>query len=193
MPGIINYCTAILKQFVSQSIFLYGNHFVTFNVHNLIHLPASVKHWGHFGPLYSHCAYPFENHLQSIKGLVVAKSKMLQQAVKRLDEMDRNLIIKKLPVMDSVFSTGTQHFNSPIYRQFIGNQYKKLTVGRLTLSISEQDNCVVLRDSRIFLIRNILETEHRLKIIYGQYFLISEDFLNIQYIRKKSMFLKLVI
>jgi hypothetical protein len=71
--GVNEYCTELLKRFVEESIELYGQQFVSFNIHNLIHMPASVNHWRTFGPLYANSAYPFENHLQMIKSLVVAK------------------------------------------------------------------------------------------------------------------------
>ena len=45
-PEIINYCSGLLKKFVSDSILLYGQQFVSANVHNLIHLPDDVRNFG---------------------------------------------------------------------------------------------------------------------------------------------------
>ena len=37
---------------------LYGPKFITFNVHQLLHLPQSVRQWG---PLWAHSVFPFED------------------------------------------------------------------------------------------------------------------------------------
>lgn len=65
-----------LHEFVSKTQDLYGTHVMTYNVHQLLHICDSVKHWG---PLWSINQFPFENKngviLSSING---AKGVILQ-------------------------------------------------------------------------------------------------------------------
>ncbi|XP_008181584.1 uncharacterized protein LOC103308971 [Acyrthosiphon pisum] len=53
-----------LKEFVSQYLILYGPHNVSYNVHNLVHLPMLVKM---HGSLDNFSCSKYENYLQKIK------------------------------------------------------------------------------------------------------------------------------
>ena len=174
-PGIFNYCTELLKFFVQEAILLYGKQFISFNVHNLIHLPSSVEHWKEFGPLYSNTAYPFENHLQLIKALVVSKANMLQQAVKQMAEVDQNLRERQSYDEPRILFS-KQYYNGPTVGPVLGNHFKKLKIGAIRLTISRPDNCVFLNNSQVFFIQNFLETPDKLQYIIGNYFQTCENF-----------------
>jgi len=70
------YAEQLLKYFVEQSVEIYGQTFVTYNVHCLTHLTAAALKY------LDHCsAYPFETYLQKIKVLVRSGKKPLTQVV----------------------------------------------------------------------------------------------------------------
>ena len=73
MPGIIDYAKHLLEIFVRNSIILLGTHFVSYNIHSLIHLPDDVRE---FGPIYEWACYWAENQLQKIKYMIIAKNRM---------------------------------------------------------------------------------------------------------------------
>jgi hypothetical protein len=56
--------TTLIRKFVYDYSILYGNEFITYNVHSLIHLSNFVKH---HKPLDSFSAFKFENYLQFVK------------------------------------------------------------------------------------------------------------------------------
>ena len=58
-----------------------------YNIHNLIHLRDDVRK---FGPLDAFSAFPFENHLQTIKHLLRKHDKPLPQVIRRLLEIEKN-------------------------------------------------------------------------------------------------------
>ena len=60
-----SFCQRLLKHFVRESPKLYGEHFISFNVHCLIHLSDDVMR---FGPLDKFSSFPFENFLQQLNG-----------------------------------------------------------------------------------------------------------------------------
>ncbi|XP_049293285.1 uncharacterized protein LOC125768956 isoform X2 [Anopheles funestus] len=74
----------MLKQFVSEFASIYGEVYMSSNIHNLLHMYEEVCH---FGPLNTFSSYPFENKLQSIKKLSRHGYKNLQQTVNRLLEL----------------------------------------------------------------------------------------------------------
>jgi hypothetical protein len=57
-----SYAESLLKKFASDCIRIYGRKFITYNVHNLTHLPGDVIEIGCLDS-----AFPFENKLQSVK------------------------------------------------------------------------------------------------------------------------------
>jgi hypothetical protein len=155
-PGILEYCNDLLKKFVAESMSIYGQHFLSYNVHNLVHVAENVRTYKEFGPLYTISAYPFENHLQIIKSLVVAKTKMLEQVVKRIDEIDR-FQYRNVPETSSFITTSARHKQGPVYPPYVGQQFGKVRVGRLKLEKKEPDNIVILKDCSVFRIENILK------------------------------------
>ena len=62
-----SFSKALLHHFIRESSKLYGGHFVTYNVHCLIHLSDDAKR---FGPLDEFSCFPFENCLYQLKKLI---------------------------------------------------------------------------------------------------------------------------
>ena len=81
------YASHLLKLFVEQYEDIYGPEGLVYNVHNLCHLADDCKK---YGALDNISAFPFENHLKSIKRLVRNGHNPLQQISRRYSEM-RNL------------------------------------------------------------------------------------------------------
>jgi hypothetical protein len=178
--AVFEYCEQLCKIFVLNSIKLYGQQFVSYNVHCLIHLPSNVRFWKRFGPLYSVCAYPFENLLQAIKGLVVAKRNMLQQVVKRIDELDR-FASKKTDSVTTTVSASIRHANGPMIAPYVGKQFEKIKIGKLNLSRSHPNNTVFITRNnviKVFCILNILELNSDELILIGHTFDVEVEFFN---------------
>jgi hypothetical protein len=88
-----DYANKLLHFFVEMSIKLYGEKFVTYNVHSLTHLSDVADR---FGCLQNCNAYPFENYMQTLKRLVHNSKNPLVQVVKRLYEMERSTSLNRL-------------------------------------------------------------------------------------------------
>lgn len=74
--GRINLIRDLLAEFVQNYSQLYGNHTITSNVHNLLHVSADLER---FGNINSISTYPFENHLGRIKEKIRAHCNNLQR------------------------------------------------------------------------------------------------------------------
>jgi len=78
-----DYAKCLLLYFVENFGKLYGFEFVSYNVHNLVHICDDVKQ---FGTLDSFSCYKFKNYLQKLKHKVKATGNFLSQIVNRLTE-----------------------------------------------------------------------------------------------------------
>ncbi|KYN29084.1 hypothetical protein ALC57_01490 [Trachymyrmex cornetzi] len=65
-----------IRKFVLKAPRIYGEDFVVYNVHSLLHLCADVQT---YGPIERYGCFPFENYLQSLKKRIRSKRLSLQQ------------------------------------------------------------------------------------------------------------------
>jgi len=78
-----SYSKELMTFFVGKTKELYGDHFMVYNVHSMVHLPEQALA---FGSLDACSAFPFENYLGKLKRLVRSGRRPLVQVVKRLVE-----------------------------------------------------------------------------------------------------------
>ncbi|CAL1672336.1 unnamed protein product [Lasius platythorax] len=93
-----DYAGSLLRWFVSHYGELYGPEYITYNVHNLVHLASDVTR---FGCLDQFSAYKFENCLQAIKQQVQNSQRPLHQIVNRITEENA------LPIQTQIVSSRT--------------------------------------------------------------------------------------
>ena len=73
----------LLKRFVQDYKELYGKQFLTYTIHNLVHISSDAEH---HRPLDNFSAFDFENFMKFIKKLIRKNEKPLQQIHRRLVE-----------------------------------------------------------------------------------------------------------
>ena len=75
----IDYSKSLIVKFVRQCRQFYGNSFMSYNVHSLIHFPDHCKV---HGSAETFSSFPFESYLGSLKRCVKSGRFQLQQIVK---------------------------------------------------------------------------------------------------------------
>lgn len=117
-----DYARQLLEYFVKKYAELYGTQYVTYNVHNLLHLCDEVKL---HGALDNYSAFKYENFLYKLKNKLKVSGKPLEQISNRIQE--------------GVFSSKTVHKTFPIgiskNNEVYGVEYQKFT---LTLKNSDK-------------------------------------------------------
>jgi hypothetical protein len=97
-PGLSSqyhdYAEQLLTEFTQNYMSIYGSEYVTYNVHSLLHLPDNAKK---FGALDAVSAFPFESYLGHPKKLVRKSQNPVSQVVRRIEETQDFLPVKKLP------------------------------------------------------------------------------------------------
>lgn len=97
----LNYAAELLNYFVKVFQQIYGSHYVSHNVHSLLHL---VDDYITYGPLDNCSCFPFENYMKVLKSMLRKHEKPLQQIIKRYEEIINNDNIK---FTNSKFNTFT--------------------------------------------------------------------------------------
>ena len=80
-----DFANTLLRAFVKHFGQLYGQQFVVYNIHGLIHLSEDVRVHGNLDLI---SGFPFENYLKKIKGMVRKPNSPLQQVIRRISELD---------------------------------------------------------------------------------------------------------
>ena len=87
------YAEELLLHFVRKCKDIYGETFTVYNVHNLLHLPDDVKHFG--CSLNEISAFQFENHLHTLKKFVRKSQNPIAQVTKRISELDKTYVTRR--------------------------------------------------------------------------------------------------
>lgn len=158
-----DYAERLLLTFVSDFGNRYGKHFVVYNVHNLIHLVNDVRR---FGPLDRFSAFPFENHLQSLKRLVRKPKFPLVQVIRRLHEQD----IVHVPFTRLKTYCKMPHREGPLHAEVDANcqQFRQVHTREFMLATYPPDNAIQV-DRDFYVVRNIIK-------VHGQIMLVCQRF-----------------
>lgn len=143
------YANSLLLWFVTNFGNVYGDEYLSYNVHNLIHLANDVQN---FGSLDNFSCFKFENHMQKIKKKIKNSGKPLQELANRISE-ELQIPIQPCNMVQYPISVYSKN-NKICYIQF--QNFK--------ISKKEQDNCAVLYNNDIVFVSNIFENNSNLFI-----------------------------
>lgn len=103
----------LFEYFVKSFIDIYGEEYVSYNLHNLLHVVDDVKK---FGKLENYSAFPFESYLGKIKKTLRSGNKLLEQAVNRIEEGLDSKIRKKprFPILKKPFQIENENYFASI-------------------------------------------------------------------------------
>lgn len=116
----VNYARNLLKYFVHSFKDLYGSHYISHNIHGLLHIADDYER---YGPLDNCSAFPFENYMQTLKSLIRKPDKPLEQIVLRYQE--RRQLINNVKSKKEYKLAGP-HNKGPLIQNTTSPQYNKL-------------------------------------------------------------------
>jgi hypothetical protein len=135
--GYLDYAEQLLCYFVDKCKDHYDEIFVVYNVHNLKHITDDSRYFG--CSLNDISAFPFENYLKTVKGLVRNSRNPISQVAKRLKERE---VIQEFFVEKSDFiyiSTKQRNSCFLLYDESFVFVKEKQEAGNLVCSIIPQE------------------------------------------------------
>lgn len=143
----------LLNTFVRDYAALYGQKFITYNVHSLIHLPFFVlKH----GPLDSFSCFKYENYLQEIKKFMKCARFPLQEVSNRIYE--KLNLIKNIPELKypKLFKELlTQHLsNDKAYEKVVLENFSTININSIN------NKFIMLKNNDLVFVEQIILTSN---------------------------------
>lgn len=168
-----DFANTLLRSFVKHFGELYGQGFLVYNIHGLIHLSDDVKVHGHLDLI---SGFPFENYLKKIKRMVRKPSSPLQQVIRRISELD-SASLKDEETWNTHKKLKMLHSDGPVPQGFTGvvSQFKELSVDGFVINTSERDRCIKMKN-KILLVQNIIVFEGEEYIVCKEYRHIAKFF-----------------
>lgn len=180
ISSYIDYANALLGTFLLQAPYIYGDQFITYNVHNLIHLADESRR---LGPLEQFSCFLFENHLGKLKNLVRKSNKPLQQLVNRIIERSKQpaTVVQLNPMnKGTTFKLFGAHHEGPMITGLNGDQFNRCLLRNFCLAINVPNPCCVITDSNdVILIENFVQEFDGKTVVIGKKYLICENFFDL--------------
>lgn len=135
----------LLRQFVQDYEHMYGERYVSYNIHNLLHLASDVRV---YGCLDNFSAFRFESFIFFLKKLLRKHNRCLAQIVRRckeLDEASMRVIKTKKKIKEPEYKN--IHRSGPLVPNMKGTQYSTFDTGNYTIKCNDiRNNCVLLNN-----------------------------------------------
>lgn len=164
VPSNVDYAEELFNEFVRDFATIYGEQFVSQNVHNLLHICADVRK---FGPLDNFSAFRFENYMMKIKKMIRKGEKPLQQIARRYSEEEKaemqGLEITNTSSVNSKINLKHQHSTGPLKNDVFQRvkQFKFYETSTYTINCNYlKDCCVLLKNGKFGIIENIVQEEN---------------------------------
>lgn len=150
---LINQAEVSIDVFVHNAHDVYGDEFVSYNIHALLHLTDDVRN---FGPLESYSAFAYESNMIYLRKYLKKPGKHLEQIYRREAELGDQHSTSSTFELKLLH----QHINGPVLAGFDGYpHYKKLKYGKTwSISVLKKNNTIILNDanSSICVVQNII-------------------------------------
>jgi len=191
----IDYAEKLLNYFVKNFEHIYGSHYISHNVHGLLHI---VDDYRKFGPLDFCSCFPFENFMKTLKTSIRKHDLPLQQIIRRYHEKYSNEIIATGSSIELNSKKVYHHDLGPLIENITcGPQLVTLKIRNFTIKVkTTADRYVLTFGGDIVTVVNIarlIDTNEQ--VIIGYKFLSKQPFyekplksskLNIYIVQNKS-------
>ncbi|KAJ8667154.1 hypothetical protein QAD02_008816 [Eretmocerus hayati] len=167
-----DFARELLIYYVEQMRYLYGDHMLVYNVHNLLHVCDEVLR---FGTLDNFSAIGFEGFLYIIKKMLKNGTNILSQIVNRVNEMAINQIRAKRANREGLLQGRQFMLTKPNPSNILPRGYysshENIQFSEFCLTSKVPDNCCYMKDGSIVVISHICRNAQRESVILGKQFL----------------------
>lgn len=155
IEGFLDYAKELLQYFVKAFGVLYGEQYISHNVHNLYHIVDDVKKHGNLDDF---SAFIFENFLQRIKNLLRKPGKPLEQIFNRFHEESEISELFEEPIVSSNLKLSFDETRRSV--KFNGFEI---------VPNSNADNCVLLENGKVAIVEDAFKKGDDIDIVVKEF------------------------
>jgi len=138
---LATYAKSLMFDFVKNFGLLYGDHFISDNIHGLINLYDDYQNYGMLDNI---SCFKFENYMSHLKKMVRKSDKPLQQVVRRYEERSKYI----LPTDSSTHLKETVQFKQlhnkgPLITHTSSPQYKIVVLDKIKINVDSNADSFV--------------------------------------------------
>lgn len=181
---LLDYARQLLDYFVKHFEVLYGKHYVSHNIHGLLHICDDYEL---YGPLDNCSTFNFENYMKELKSLLRKHEKPLHQIINRNIEIHNNYATGGFDdEMKNLSININQNYDKPLLKQqhtngptmeITGLQYYVLCFNNINIKIKyEKDSYILTKDQQIVKCLNIVMQKNSETVIIGKSFKFKSAF-----------------
>ncbi|CAG9771293.1 unnamed protein product [Ceutorhynchus assimilis] len=168
----LQYAHDLISHFIQSFIVIYGEEFVSHNIHGLIHIKNDVERFGH---LDAFSAFPFENFMKNLKTFISKPEKPLQQIHRRYMEIQSSSACNKYE--EDQKENKMYHNDGPLIPNIsFRDQLRTKQILNWFFSIKNPDNCCHIGRIIIEIHNFAYCNEIAQYVIIGKQFLTVTDF-----------------
>ncbi|KAK3915796.1 Caprin-2, partial [Frankliniella fusca] len=169
LPRFSENAEVFLNAFVTYAAQIFGDHFVSYNVHSLTHLVDECRVRG---VIEEFSAFPYDNALKSIKETLRSGYLPLEQVLKRDSERSngKEVVLKN---QENLVQLHGPHVDEQECER--GEQFSSISVNRTTFKINEKDSVFMTVTGQVMILKNIIFRNGRIFFV-GNRFQDSDNF-----------------
>jgi len=147
---LVDFAKELLDFFVMSFQNIYGQQFVSHNVHGLLHI---CDDYLRYGPLDNCSTFVFENFMKELKSFLRKHDKPLQQVINRYNEkyfinLNNSNKDKFKQLLEEKPLLKNQHTNGPLPENLNGLEYYTLLYKTIKIKIQEEKNSYILTKNK---------------------------------------------
>ncbi|EZA48537.1 hypothetical protein X777_13718 [Ooceraea biroi] len=170
----LDFAHTALSIFVNRAEDIYGPEFLSYITHCLLHLVDDVRRFGSLNEL---SMFPYENNMTYFRKVCRKPHQHLQQIINRRFEkfqVPQNINITEEVMRSTRPWVSPVVFNAPLDSR----QFQILDTGKFRISVKNQDNTIILQNSKIYLVQSIILSREHYQLAVKEFCRV-EDFFDV--------------
>ncbi|CAI6367351.1 unnamed protein product [Macrosiphum euphorbiae] len=170
---LLNFIDKLLSYYVKKFGEIYGEEFLSHNLHALVHL---CDDYNKFGPLDNCSCFMFENFMQFLKKMVRSKARPLEQVIKRNEELNKFGRLEITCTQITENECKNRHNEGPLIEGCSSPQFKIVSMKNVLIKIRSLSDCYIgyFNSNKKLIIMNVVNVcyhrESQANVFLGRIF-----------------------
>lgn len=171
----LDFAHTAINIFVNRAEDIYGPEFLSYITHCLLHLVDDARRFGSLNEL---SMFPYENNMTYFRKACRKPHQHLQQIVNR--RLEKLQVTQNIVHVTEEVVRSSRPWVSPVVfdTPLDSRQFQILDTGKFRISVKNQDNTVILQNSKVCLVQSIILSREHYQLVVKEFCRV-EDFFDV--------------